>query len=330
MKKTINILIVTFICAFSLISLVFIALNFDTNVLEYEELYKETQSTQDLYNLCTVLQNSSNNDKIIEYYPLLLNDKDLDDFIKKDRYWFESLENLDVSDIIDTYIVTYLGAVCTISDANEIKKQIEIFGPQISFNIYNNIMPVLDVIELHFYKEIGVEISGVHKERTNTYLNALSDYVNDSDLTIEKRDFVNLFIYNWYSEINNIDKMNRQRTMISKLFTSEYFFAWEKELINGYKLVLNSADMKIMLGRDSYADKFLIDIGYDVEQYAFDNRYICVLQNDDEKKIFYIVDTQTDEIFGGFEKVLYEQKCRELGIKLELKQSEENNQGTDD
>lgn len=321
MRKKIFIIVISiiFVCIIAFVGLLKVAFNTDSEALEFEEVYAETQNTQDLYNLCTALQDSSYSVKITEYYPLLLNDNDLEEFIKKDTYWLESLENLEVSDIIDTYIITYLGAVCDIFDTEEFENQIEIYGPKISFNIYNNIMPILDVIELHFYKEIGVEVSGIDKEKTSMFLNALSNYVNDSNLNVEKKDYINLFVYNWYSETNNIEKMNFQRTLVSKSFTSSDFFEWEKTLVNGYKLSLSSADNKVLLGRESYADKFLIDIDYDIKQYAFNDRYICVLQNKDDEELYYIIDSEKNIIFSELSKKDYEKKIQELNLKLELK-----------
>ena len=321
MKKKIFIIVLSiiFVCIIAFWGLIKVALNTDSEALELENVYAETQTTQDLYNLCTALQDSSYSDKITEYYPLLLNDNELEEFIKKDTYWMDSLENLEVSDIIDTYIITYLGAVCDILDTEEFENQIEIYGPKISFNIYNNIMPILDVIELHFYKEIGVEVSGIDKEKTSVFLNALSNYVNDSNLNVEKKDYINLFIYDWCSKTSNTEKMNEQRNLVSKPFTSTDFFEWEKDLVNGYKLSLSSADNKILLGRDSYSDKFLIDIGYDIKQYAFDNRYICVLQNKDDEEFYYIIDSEKNIIFSELSKKDYEKKIQELNLKLELK-----------
>ena len=321
MKKKIFIIVLSiiFVCIIAFWGLIKVALNTDSEALELENVYAETQTTQDLYNLCTALQDSSYSDKITEYYPLLLNDNDLEEFIKKDTYWKDSLENLEVSDIIDTYIITYLGAVCDIFDTEEFENQIEIYGPKISFNIYNNIMPILDVIELHFYKEIGVEVSGIDKEKTSVFLNALSNYVNDSNLNVEKKDYINLFIYDWCSKTSNTEKMNEQRNLVSKPFTSTDFFEWEKDLLNGYKLSLSSADNKILLGRDSYSDKFLIDIGYDIKQYAFDNRYICVLQNKDDEEFYYIIDSEKNIIWGDLSKQDYDKKIQELNLNLELK-----------
>ena len=196
MKKKIFIIVLSLIlvCAVVILGLIKTALNTDSEALELEQVYSETQTTQDLYNLCTALQDSSYSDKITEYYPLLLSDKYLEDFIKKDTYWSEPLENLEVADIIDTYIVTYLGAICDVSSTKEFEKQIKNHAPNISFNVYNNVMPILDVIELNFYKEIGVEVSGIDKEKTNIYLEVLSNYVNDSELVIDKKDYINLFL----------------------------------------------------------------------------------------------------------------------------------------
>lgn len=321
MRKKIFIIVlsVILVCVIVFIGLMKVALNTDSEALELEKVYAGTQTTQDLYNLCTALQDSSYSDKITEYYPLLLNDNELEEFIKKDTYWMDSLENLEVSDIIDTYIITYLGAVCDIFDTEEFENQIEIYGPKISFNIYNNIMPILDVIELHFYKEIGVEVSGIDKEKTSMFLNALSNFVNDSNLNVEKKDYINLFVYNWYSETDNIEKMNFQRTLVSKSFTSSEFFEWEKDLINGYKLSLSSADNKVLLGRESYADKFLIDIDYDIKKYAFNDRYICVLQNKDNEELYYIIDSEKNIIWGDLSKQDYDKKIQELNLNLVLK-----------
>ena len=321
MRKKIFIIVLSIIivCVIAFIGLIKVALNTDSGALELEKVYTETKTTQDLYDFCTALQDSSYSDKIIEYYPILLENTDLEEFIKSDSYWSDSLLNLDVSDIIDTYIVTYLGAVCDVFDTEEIENQIEIYGPKISFNIYNNSMPILDVIELHFYKEIGVEVSGIDKEKISMFLNALSNYVNDSNLNVEKKDYINLFVYNWYSETNNIEKMNFQRSLVSKPFTSSDFFEWEKDLVNGYKLSLSSADNKVLLGRESYADKFLIDIDYDIKQYAFNDRYICVLQNKDNEELYYIIDSEKNIIFGELSKKDYEKKIQELNLKLELK-----------
>ncbi len=321
MRKKIFIIVlsVILVCVIVFIGLMKVALNTDSEALELEKVYAGTQTTQDLYNLCTALQDSSYSDKITEYYPLLLKNKDLEEFIKKDSYWSEPLGNLEVTDIIDTYIVTYLGAVCDVSVTKEFENQFEIYAPEISFNVYNNIMPVLTVIELQFYKEIGVEASGVDKEKTNTYLAVLSNYVNNSNLVVEKKDYINLFIYDWCSKTSNTEKMNEQRNLVSKPFTSTDFFEWEKDLVNGYKLSLSSADNKILLGRDSYSDKFLIDIGYDIKQYAFDNRYICVLQNKDDEEFYYIIDSEKNIIWGDLSKQDYDKKIQELNLNLELK-----------
>lgn len=321
MKKKIFIIVLSIIlvCIIAFWVLIKVALNTDSEALELENVYAETQTTQDLYNLCTALQDSSYCDKITEYYPLLLKNKDLEEFIKKDSYWSEPLGNLEVTDIIDTYIVTYLGAVCDVSDTKEFENQFEIYAPEISFNVYNNIMPVLTVIELQFYKEIGVEASGVDKLKTDTYLAFFSNYVNNSDLVVEKKDYINLFIYDWYSKTSNTEKMNEQRNLVSKPFTSTDFFEWEKDLVNGYKLSLSSADNKVLLGRESYADKFLIDIGYDIKKYAFNDRYICVLQNKDNEELYYIIDSEKNIIFGELSKKDYEKKIQELNLKLELK-----------
>ena len=48
-----------------------------------------------------------------------------------------------MTDIIDTYIVTYLGAVCDVSVTKEFENQFEIYAPEISFNVYNNIMYIV-------------------------------------------------------------------------------------------------------------------------------------------------------------------------------------------
>ena len=74
-----------------------------------------------------------------------------------------------------------------------------------------------------------------------------------------------------------------------------------------------------MLGRDSYSDKFLIDIGYDIKQYAFDNRFICILQNKDDEDFYYIIDSEKNIILADLSKQDYDKKIQELNLNLVLK-----------
>lgn len=306
------------------ITLIIIGLNTDSESLELEKTYIETQDKQDLYKLCTALQETNYHEKIVDYYPLLLNDYDFKNYIYQDSYWSDSLVNLETTDIISTYIITYLDAVLTISGIEEYEKQFAIYAPRIAFNIYDNSMPVLNVFELHFYNESGIEISGIDKEKTNTYLTLLSDYINKLKIDTTRKDYINLFIYSWYSEINNVDKMNQQRSLVSKQFTSCDFFEWEKELGDGYTLAFSSADKKALLGKHNYSDKFLIDIGYDIKQYAFDYRYIYIMQIKDNNEYYYIIDTKTHKISAPYNNCGdFENECLDLGMAPELKDIEQ-------
>ena len=68
MKKKIFIIVLSiiFVCIIAFWVLIKVALNTDSEALELENVYAETQTTQDLYNLCTALQDSSYCDKITE------------------------------------------------------------------------------------------------------------------------------------------------------------------------------------------------------------------------------------------------------------------------
>ncbi|MBE6748839.1 MAG: DUF3997 domain-containing protein [Ruminococcaceae bacterium] len=316
-------ILIGFLCLF------FVGLNTDSNSLELEDVYIETQSTQDLYNLCTALQESNYHDKISMYYPLLLNDSNFEDFIKCDPYWESTLGDLEPIEIKSIYILAYLDSVFENSGKEKYERVFDEYINQVEFNMHGNSIPILSVVELYYFNETGMEISGLDKKKTEIYLDKLSEYINNANLEQENKNYINLFVYNWYSKINNIDKMNQQRTFVSKMFTNRDFFKWEFELINGYILALNSADNKVLLGQLSYDNYFLIDIGYNIEKYAYNDKYICVLQSKENKENYYIVNTETYEVLGAFEKNMYQQKCKELSIKLELRNID-NNQGTAD
>ena len=63
-----------------IIGLISFTLNYDPNALELEDIYNETKSTEDLYNLCTALQETNYYNKIIEYYTILLLENNVEEF----------------------------------------------------------------------------------------------------------------------------------------------------------------------------------------------------------------------------------------------------------
>ena len=324
LKKIFVVFLVVFVLALAgLVGLFVIELKTDPESLELEEIYVQTQSEEDLYKLCTALQESDYREKIVEYYPLLLNDTRLESFIENDPGWEDALNNMEPKEIKESYIIAFLDSVLEESGTMEYKKSFDRYIDQVNFIVHENGMPALSVLELYFYKESGMEISGIDKKKAEIHLDTLSEYINSADSDSQTKDYVNLFIYSWYSKIGNIEKMNNQRKQISKMITSTAFFKGEEELINGYILAFDVADKKVVLGKYSYADYFLIDVGFDVVQYACTDRYICVLQNLDGEENYFIIDTETGDVSALQNKLGFDEKCREININPEFKNSKD-------
>ena len=301
-----------------IIGLISFTLNYDPNALELEDIYNETKSTEDLYNLCTALQETNYYNKIIEYYTILLLENNVEEFIKNDEYWYSSLENMSAEEIKSIYVVVLLDAVLENEGEAEYSKYFDAYIDSINFTLHEDGVPILSVMELYFFDLTGIDISGLDNKNIEIYLEKLSLYINSSSKDIEVKDYVNLFIYNWYSKINQLEKMNTQRTFVSKPFTYRDFFSFEKDLTGGYVLAFDSSDNKAVVGKNSYNDFFLIDVGYDVQKYANNDKYICIQRIHENQELYYIIDTETNILFRELDEKTYEKKCQELNISLEL------------
>lgn len=168
-----------------------------TLLTRLEEKYNKTHNYSNLIDLCRNLYGTNNYDKLIKYYPKMLNEKDT--FIK----------NVETSEDVETeysiYTFWYLKALLHSKQYDKYKTE---------FNNYFDKLNSLAIIEKLYNNYIKND--SFNNQELNTILESAQDKVKKiNDIKTPSKDQINRYktlqniIYNIYSKTNNEDEASK-------------------------------------------------------------------------------------------------------------------------
>lgn len=168
-----------------------------TLLTRLEEKYNKTHNYSNLIDLCRNLYGSNNYDKLIKYYPKMLNEKDT--FIK----------NVETSEDVETeysiYTFWYLKALLHSKQYDKYKTE---------FNNYFDKLNSLAIIEKLYNNYIKND--SFNNQELNTILESAQDNVKKiNGIKTPSKDQINRYktlqniIYNIYSKTNNEDEASK-------------------------------------------------------------------------------------------------------------------------
>lgn len=168
-----------------------------TLLTRLEEKYNKTHNYNDLIDLCRNLYGTNNYDKLIKYYPKMLNEKDT--FIK----------NVETSEDVETeysiYTFWYLKALLHSKQYDKYKTE---------FNNYFDKLNSLAIIEKLYNNYIKND--SFNNQELNTILESAQDNVKKiNGIKTPSKDQINRYktlqniIYNIYSKTNNEDEASK-------------------------------------------------------------------------------------------------------------------------
>ena len=168
-----------------------------TLLTRLEEKYNKTHNYSNLIDLCRNLYGTNNYDKLIKYYPKMLNEKDT--FIK----------NVETSEDVETeysiYTFWYLKALLHSKQYDKYKTE---------FNNYFDKLNSLAIIEKLYNNYIKND--SFNNQELNTILESAQDNVKKiNGIKTPSKDQINRYktlqniIYNIYSKTNNEDEASK-------------------------------------------------------------------------------------------------------------------------
>lgn len=202
MKKKILIIIVVFVVFVSI--LVCFLPNIDIAVLKHR--YKQDQSTDNLYKLCSLIYTEDSYSDIIEYFPLLIKDEKFDDVVAGDVN-----NKLSVTDIKNIFVDAYVYACYTNLSFMEFS---ESFSEIFPYFIYekDGDSDYTIYLQTHF-----LDTFTTNKELTKAYCDVLKDIYKDERLSLDLRKDGYEFISYWYGDIGDMDSYYEVKKSFNKI-----------------------------------------------------------------------------------------------------------------
>lgn len=304
------------------------------SVCKNKRMYNKTGEIKYLYALCNDLLLTSRYGDIIEYYPNLLASDSLDELIAEDENNTEYFDNgFGVEDIKSIYAVIYLDAHLEKYGEENFKKEFDKYSDFFSFYI-NSEQEVLmfSTILLNSYRFPTLKIEWFKVKKTEIFLNSLEEHIETAELTKEQREISAVFIQEMRFLVNTYDREKIDELVVQykdwdltlrgldenrdKFYSLPFDFVLvEDPVYGGY-----------FCGDKSWLNNIVVYVEKNVTSCQYNDKYICVEQSlEDDTKNYYIIDSETNIMYGSYTLEEYNSKIQELAISdlenIELKQS---------
>ena len=198
------------IVVFSLFFLLIVILFFGgqgQEIKNLEKTYINNPTDKNLFELCKVALVDEDNDKIIEYFPLLITNPNFEEL-----YNSNSQDGVSLTDFTNIYVDTYIFACYKELPYDDFKKQfIEIF-PYFVFK-KDSSSDYTVYLQTHFYKTFTID-----KKTTKDYADVLNLIYEDDSLTKDLRIEGYDFIMEWYGligELESYQTVKQKKTSLS-------------------------------------------------------------------------------------------------------------------
>lgn len=321
-KVPIHILVVGFVGISLLLLLRLLVFDNGISVYSNEKDYVNSKSYTDLYNLCNSLFITKRYEKILEYYPLLLETEGFDENVKKDESWNHDKKE-STQEIKSTFVIAYLNAYTEVNGSDGLIDEMNRYSKYFYWNIDDeNTNLMFSTIVMFLHKNPKTLISVYDTDKGEKFLYTFKGFVKSAELSKSTKDFCDIFVKESLLLINSY---NEQKTLaiVNDYDGVDYRFYPGDEycipLINGFSIIKDEFENEIYLGKVSYLDNVTVWVDGKITSYFCSDEYIFVEQkHEQETKSYYIIDLANESIGGPYNLNAYNQELKRIGLKVDL------------